>query len=174
MRPAFLYWMAASLLIGIAWAAMLPRANGQLRGNRFLSIALAGLTFALLSVGVVSHTLIRHVVQVTPPVVALMLVARRPSLGTAAAIPLLTFWLGLMILIWLFLLDVVRLISGHFTTPEIALTIVIAMTSGLGLLSVARSRSSIGMASRVGTALLFACFQAGALVLSMQPWAIFR
>ena len=86
MRPAFLYWMAASLLIGIVWVALLPRANGQSRSNSLISMALAGLTLALLSVGVVSHTLIRHVVQVTPPVVALMLVARRPSLGTAAAI----------------------------------------------------------------------------------------
>jgi hypothetical protein len=174
MRPAFLYWMAASLLLGIVWVALLPRDHGQSRSSNLISMALAGLTLALLAVGVVSHTLIRHVVQVTPPVVALMLVARRPSLGTAAAIPLFTFWLGLMILIWLFLLDVVRLISGHFTTTEIALTIVIALMSGLGLVSVARSRSSIGPATRFGIATLFACLQGGALVLSMQPWAIFR
>ena len=168
MRPAFLYWMAASLLIGVVWAALLPRDNGQSRGRRLISIALAGLTIALLSVGVVSHTLIRRLVQVTPPVVALVVVARRPSLGTAAAIPLFTFWLGLMIVIWLFLLDVVRLISGHFTTTEIALTIVIALMCSLGLLSAARSSSSLGTATHVGIATLFACLQAGALVLSMQ------
>ena len=58
MRPAFLYWMAASLLIGIAGAALLPNGNGQSRSDRVIAIALAGLTVALLCVGVVSHTVI--------------------------------------------------------------------------------------------------------------------
>ena len=100
--------------------------------------------------------------------------SRRPGLGISAAIPALTFWLGLMILIWLFLLDVVRLISGHFTTTEIGLTIVIAIMCGLGLLSAARAGRSAGLASRIAISTLFACLQAGALVLSMQPWALFK
>ena len=54
-----------------------------------------------------------------------------------------------------------------------ALTIVIALMCSLGLLDAARSRSSLGAATRVGIAMLFACLQAGALVISMQPFAIF-
>ena len=107
MRPAFLYWMAGSLLIGIAGAALLRRVDGPSRSDRLIAIALAGVTLALLCVGVVSHTLIRHIVQVTPPVCA------------------------------------------HH--PE----------------------SSAGMGSRIAISTVFSCLQAGALVLSMQPWAIF-
>jgi len=166
--------MAASLLIGIAGAALLPNGNGQSRSDRIMALALAGLTVALLCVGVVSHTVIRHAVQVTPPVCALILMRRRPGLGKSAAIPILTFWLGLMILIWLFLLDVVRLIAGHFTTTEIALTLVIVIMCGLGLLSAARGGRSAGLASRIAISTVFACLQAGALVLSMQPWALVK
>jgi len=174
MRPEFLYWMTASLLVGIALAAFLPYGDTPSREKRLIAIALAGVTVALLCVGVVSHTVIRHLVQVTPPVCALLIVIRRPSLGAAAAIPVLTFWLGLMFLIWLFLLDVIRLISGRFTATEIALTIVIASMCGLGLLGVTRSRLSLGMTGRLGIAGLFSCLQAGALVLSMQPWALLK
>ena len=174
MRLEFLYWMTASLLVGIAIAALVPRGDIQSREKRLIAIALAGVTVALLCVGVVSHTVVRHVVQVAPPVCALLIVIRRPSVGTTAAVPVLTFWLGLMFLIWLFLLDVIRLISGRFTATEVALTIVISSMCGLGLFGVARSRSSLGMASRLGIAGLFACLQVGALVLSMQPWALFR
>lgn len=174
MRPEFLYWMAGSLLIGIAGTALLPNGNGQPRGNRLIPIALSGVTLALLCVGVVSHTLVRHIVQVTPPMCALMLVIRRPSVGTPAAMPILTFWLGLTILIWLFLLDVIRLISGRFTTTEITLTVVIAIMCGIGLFGAARVRVHEKVSGRLGIAALFGCLQAGALVLSMQPWGLFR
>src|SRR4051812_19836249 len=81
-------------------------------------VGLGGLIAALLGVGLESGTPLRHVVQIAPALVALALAGRRWSLARAAALPILTFWLALMGAIWLFLLDVVRLISGRFTVAE--------------------------------------------------------
>jgi hypothetical protein len=164
VKPAFLYSLAASLLIGIAGAALLRR-EGRSRSS-LGPIALAGLTLALLMVGLVSHTFTRHVIQVTPPVVALALFAVRSPLAPPASIPLLTFWLSIMINIWLFLLGLARTISGTFTPTEIGLTIVVGAMCGLGLLGITRQSTAVGVAARIGIAAVIGCLQLGALLYS--------
>ena len=67
-------------------------------------IGLGGLIAALLAVGVVSGTLTRHLIQVAPAALALILVASGSPSGRAAALPVMTFWAALMVTIWLFLL----------------------------------------------------------------------
>jgi hypothetical protein len=167
MNPWFLVALVAAAGCGIVVAAWpQPVAPGTPRAWPSL-VGLAGLIAALLAVGVVSGTLLRHVVQVTPPAVALLLAGRGAPAGRAAALPILTFWLGLMALIWLFLLDVVRLISGHFTIAEIALTIAIGMACAVGLVGGASPTAGVSAPRRLVIAMLFAAAQIAALVSSM-------
>jgi hypothetical protein len=174
MRVAFIFFLVASCVAGIGLSALPHRESGDRRRPRLLAMALAGLTLSLVCVGLVSHTFLRHLLQVAPPVFALVLVLRGSPASSAAAIPLLTFWLGVMLSIWLFLLGVVRIISGHFTATEIALTVVIALMCGFGLFGAMRCRATLGVGRRVATGALFAVLQFGALWLSLQPLALFR
>jgi hypothetical protein len=86
----------------------------------------------------------------------------------AAALPILAFWLGLMLMIWLFLLDIVHLVSGHFTVAEIALTVVIAVACTIGFRGGCDQTGGAHGAVRVAVALIFATAQMAALVLSMM------
>ncbi|HEX3586706.1 MAG TPA: hypothetical protein VH024_11965 [Candidatus Angelobacter sp.] len=103
--------------------------------------ALTALIVALLLVGVVSHLLLRHVVQVIPAVLALIFAICGGRAARYAALPVFLCWLFLMTLIWLFLLGLTRVISGHFTTTETLLTIVIGAASLWGLVLVLRFRA---------------------------------
>jgi hypothetical protein len=132
-------------------------------------VSLAILILSLLLVGVVSDTFLRHVIQVIPPVVALALVAKASPLGASAAAPILTFWLGVMINIWMFLLGIARIFTGTFTPSEIALTITIAVSCGLGLFGIVRSGVESSVGKRVVTALVFGICQFVALIASFQP-----
>ncbi len=137
-----------------------------------MALWLAILILSLLCVGIVSHTFIRHVVQVIPPVIALLLVAKGSALGASAAAPILTFWLGVMVNIWMFLLGIVRIFTGTFTPIEIALTITSALACGLALVGIVRSDSRLSAGKRIVTALTFGIGQFVAMIASFQP--VFR
>src|SRR4051794_11907316 len=94
------------IAIVIALAALMRARGGRGSPARPTATLLAIITVALLVVGIVSHTLLRHIIQVTPLVVAIALVFRRPALAVVAATPLFAFWLLVMASIWLFLLGV--------------------------------------------------------------------
>jgi hypothetical protein len=115
--------------------------------------ALVALIVALLLVGVVSHLLLRHVVQVVPAVLALIIAIRGGRAARYAALPVFLSWLFLMTLIWLFLLGLTRIISGHFATTETLLTILIGAASLWGLFAVLRCRAPL-----LPAILYFACF----------------
>ena|SRR5438128_491591 len=106
-------YLAASILAGVLLAGLRRRAAGP--PPRFAALWLAILSLSLLCVGVVSHTFIRHVLQVIPPVIALLLAARGSTVAASAAAPILTFWLGVMVNIWMFLLGIARIFTGTFT-----------------------------------------------------------
>src|SRR5947207_15362653 len=78
------------------------RVMSQFRG--LVAAWLAVVAGALLVVGIVSDTLLRHIIQIAPLVVALSLLPRRFDWGVSAAAPLFAFWLFVMGAIWLFLL----------------------------------------------------------------------
>lgn len=107
-------------------------------------IALLGTAASLIAVGLVSGTLVRHLVQIAPLVVALIL-ARwwKPAVGAWAAVALLSFWMVVMVLIWLFLLGVSEVADGEFTAVEIALTVVIAACCAVGMVSAVRDGRSL-------------------------------
>lgn len=162
-------YLAASLVIGVMVAAMLRRSAQSERSRRQLAVSSTGLILALLCVGVVSHTFVRHIVQSAPIVVALLLVMRRSSYGTIAAAPIFTFWLGIMLNIWMFLLGIARIFTGTFTPIEIILTVIMAGVCSLGVVTIGRAGSHLSLGRRLGAAVVFAFLQFGALVASFQP-----
>jgi len=163
----FLY-LLVSLAVGIWLAGTLRTDTHTSRARPLLAVSLALLIVALLSVGVVSRTIVRHIVQAIPSVVALILVAAHSRLAPSAAAPILTFWLGVMINIWLFILGIARIFSGTFSGVEIALTIIIAIASALGILSIVRWGTRLTPAPRFATATAFGIAQFAAMVASFQ------
>ena len=100
--------------------------------TRIVRICLVGLAVSLLLVGIVSGTLLRHVVQILPIAAAFALLSRRPPWGAVAALPIFVFWLLVMVLIWLFLLGLSGIASGQYTPVEIILTTLMAGFSLVG------------------------------------------
>jgi len=113
---------------------------------------------ALLVVGSVSHGVVRHIVQTAPLWGGIVLGLRRSDFAKWFALPLFVFWLCAMAMIWLFLLGWVRLISGHFSSIEVAMTLVVGAASLVGIVYCLRTRTSVkplaASAAFVGCALL--------------------
>lgn len=99
---------------------------------------------ALYIVGEVSHGSLRHVVQTLPLWFPIVLGFNRRELARWCALPCLCFWLGIMVLIWLFLLGWAHVVSGQFSPIEIAMTLIVGIASAAGLgLSLWRARWSL-------------------------------
>jgi hypothetical protein len=62
---------------------------------------------------------LRHVVQTLPLWFSILFGFRRSELAKWSALPCLIFWLGIMLLIWLFLMGRSHVVSGHFSPVEI-------------------------------------------------------
>lgn len=134
-----------------------------------MKLALATLVLALLLVGVVSGTLVRHLIQVTPAVVLLAAAsALRPWLPSAAA-ALFAFWLFITSLIWAFLLGLANVITGTFSPAEIALTVVIGFAALAGLVAAWRTRPQPAWPARITAFVVAAALQIGAMWLSLRP-----
>lgn len=133
-----------------------------------MTVCLGGVVISLLLVGIVSGTIIRHLIQISPLIMALTLVVIRPSWGSYASIAVFFFWLFIMIIIWLYLLKITQIISGHFSGIEISLTILIGCFSLLGIIYSMRLGSTLRLISRMAFFPLFAGIQFGAIVLSFH------
>src|SRR5215831_17700653 len=129
---------------------------------------LIGIILSLLVVGVVSSKLLRHVVQITPLVLALIVAAGSSARGRHASNPLFVFWFVIMLLIWLYLLGIAKIISGHFTSAEILCTVAIGICCVLGLVRSLRSRLRGDGMSGAFWFVLFATLQTGAMWLSLR------
>jgi hypothetical protein len=168
MSTVQLVYLFAAVLAGVAVAGLLRTETTVPRSRTLLAISLAVLIVALMCVGVVSRTIVRHIVQALPAILALILVARVSPLAPAAAAPICTFWLGVMINIWLFVLGIARIFSGTFSTVEIALTMVIAAASAAGILAIVRSAVRLAASTRLVTAVVFGIGQLAAMIASFQ------
>ena len=140
-----------------------------MHSGRVTTAALTAVVVSLLIVGVVSGTMLSHVVQVAPVVAAIVAQVLRPQWSRPASIPLFVFWLFIMSLIWLFLLGVARIVTGHFTPIEIALTLVIGIACLAGLGSAVRSESRLPVWTGLALGAFFGALQIGAMWLSLQP-----
>jgi hypothetical protein len=132
----------------------------------FVTACLIGLGVALFLVGVVSGTFVRHVVQILPILLVLIVLHSRPDWGAYAALPIFIFWIGIVILIWLFLLGFSRIAIGQYTTPEIVLTFVMAGCSVAGVLTSVSLGRSVPVVGRVAVFILFAVLQVAAMWVS--------
>lgn len=131
---------------------------------------LLGVILSLILVGFVSSTPIRHLIQVVPCIVSLILISRSYRWASYSALPLFVFWLGIMILIWLFLLGFARIITGRFTPVEIGLTLTIGLSCLGGAWMVIRTSPPVAALTRLAAFSTFMFFQIGALWLSLQPF----
>ena len=131
--------------------------------------ALITVIVSLLLVGLVSGTILRHVVQVLPVVAAAVVVVLRPAWSRFAAMPLFAFWLFIMTLIWLFLLGLSNVGSGHYTPAEVGLTVVIGLACVVGLGAAVRQPTRSPWWAGVLAFLVSGAFQVGAMWLSLQP-----
>ena len=109
---------------------------------------------ALYVVGFVSQTELRHVVQ---------------TLARWVALPLFLIWLILMSLIWLYLLGWSNVIHGHFSPVEIAMTLIVGISSLAGIVGCVPGIQSAGLLAGSGVFLLSASSQVAMLYVSFLP-----
>lgn len=140
-------------------------ANAQLT-----AICLGAITLSLLLVGVVSSTLLRHAVQVIPLVLALVAVARRNDWARALALPVFLFWLLIDLAIWLFLLGIARIASGHYSPTEVTLTVLMAVAGIVGFMPAVRMLPPQRRVQGIALAFGFFVFQYGVLWFTYLPF----
>lgn len=120
---------------------------------------LVGLAVALLLVGIVSGTILRHVVQIIPIVLTVGLIRKRPDVGGYAALPIFVFWTFIVVLIWLFLLGLSGLASGRYSPTEKAATLVMMGCSLFGAVNAIQLGRSLRPLRRILVFVLFLVLQ---------------
>jgi hypothetical protein len=129
---------------------------------------------ALYVVGAVSNGSLRHEVQTLPLWFPIVLGFRRQELAKWSALPCLIFWLFIMVFIWLFLLGWARIVSGHFSPIEIAMTVIIGTACLVGIGVSLRWRTTVRPPAAIGVAILFAALQLLAFRVSLIPYIATR
>jgi hypothetical protein len=131
--------------------------------------ALAIILALVAGVGGATGLVWRHVIQTLPFWVAIGLGFRRSSFTGWIALPCFIFWLAIMILIWLYLLGIARILTGHFKPIEIVMTMIVGIASLVGIVSFLRFKSRVRPWLAIVFFLLFAAVQWGCFLLSVTP-----
>lgn len=140
--------------------------------RRLVVGCLIGLALVLLLVGLVSGTVLRHIVQIMPIMVVLAVVRRRPDWGAYAAIPIFLFWMFIVVLIWLFLLGLSRIANGHYTPIEVISTFLMMACSIVGVVKCVQLGRALPALGRTLAFFLFAGMQVAAMWVSfLRPIA---
>jgi len=137
--------------------------------HKRIAAGLLGVILGLILVGLVSHTPLRHLIQVSPAVLALVLVSRQVTWARFAAMPIVIFWLLIMFGIWLFLLGLANVITGTYSPMEIGLTVVIGLSCLVGLVASCRPSGGAAWGSGLLAFLGFAALQVAAMWVSLRP-----
>jgi hypothetical protein len=137
--------------------------------RRLLAVCLAGVLVSLLLVGLASATVVRHVIQVAPIVLVLLAVWQRHPVTPYCALPIFMIWALLMVLIWMYLLDIATFFSGSFSPVEIMLTVLIGGFSAAGIVTCLRSSISSTIAHRIAGFVTFTIVQIAAMWISFFP-----
>ena len=124
---------------------------------------------ALYIVGAVSHGSLRHEVQTLPLWIPIVLGFRDDARANWCAFPCFLIWLGIMAMIWAFLLNIAHIVRGHFSLTERIMTGIIAIACVTGLLAMARAKPAIKLPLALGLFVLLTVLQFGALQLSLLP-----
>ena len=141
-------------------------------GPKELAFCSLAILIALYVVGAVSIPpgSLRHEVQTLPLWFPIVLGFRQREITKWMALPLLVFWLAIVLSIWLFLLGWARIVTGRFFPTEIAMTIVIGVACLIELMVSFHWRTrtrSLAAASMIG---LFALLQLLAFRISLIPY----
>jgi hypothetical protein len=140
--------------------------------ERAIASCLALIAVSLLVVGIASGTVIRHLIQVAPLLLAIVMLSWRAGAGAYAALPLFLNWTLIPVLIWLYLLNLSRIAKGHYTLIEIAMTVVMALCSIVGAVGSVRLGMRSSWLPRVCAFMLFVALQiAGMWISFLRPFA---
>ena len=142
---------------------------GQSKASRTVAFCAVFLIAALYVVGVVSHGVLRHLMQTAPMWPTVILGLRDSRWSKWTAIPCFCCWLLLMSLIWFFLLGWAHVISGTFSPVEVAMTFVVGVSSILGLVTGLRTRSRTSGAGAAVVCFLTLVVQVLAFKVSFLP-----
>jgi hypothetical protein len=137
--------------------------------SRSLAFFALSLIVALYIVGIVSHGVVRHIVQTAPVWPTAVLGMRRSAWSKWTALPCFFFWLFLMGLIWLFLLGWAQIVSGSFTTVEIAMTLVVGFCSVAGLVLAVKIKTGVQAPGALAVFLGILILQLLAFRISLLP-----
>jgi len=132
-------------------------------------ICCAAIIAALYVVGLVSGTSLRHVVQTAPIWIGVVLGFRGSALARWIALPFFLFWLAIVVIIWLFLLNIAHWVNGTFTPPEVAMTVVMACASIGGIVTAVRGGKRTSAMAAIGMFVLGAVLQFATFWVSMLP-----
>ena len=138
---------------------------------RSVAWRLLGVVASLITVGLISDTLARHVVQVAPLLLALGLLTKRPATGAWFAVPVLSVWLAVMAAIWLYLAGLSEIADGTYSTAEVALTFIIAACSVWAIPMCLRLGRPLPIYGRFTAALGGLALQVGTLAMSLRYFA---
>ena len=136
---------------------------------RRIALAAGTVIIALLVVGIASGTELRHTIQIAPLWLPFALGARRSPYAKWVGAPMFGFWLFIMTLIWLYLLGISRIASGHYSGTEIVMTIGVGIGALAGLVTAVRNRGSVRGLVAAGVCVLGGVLQISAFWLSLQP-----
>jgi len=145
--------------------------HGKVVGAGALAILLALYVVGAVSVPPGS---LRHEVQTLPLWLPIVAGFQRKDVAKWAALPCLVFWLIVMVFIWLFLLGWARIVTGHFTPTEIAMTLIIGAGSLLGLIACARWRTATRPITAAAVVVAVGVLQLLAFRLSLIPYVARR
>ena len=132
------------------------------RGDLVVEDCLVVLTAALLAVGFMHHTVLRHVLQILPFAAAWLIVRRYPALSAPVTLPMFVFWLAVATLIWLDRLGFSPVVPANYAGIELGWSVMLTLASTVGC--VAAIRATIRRPLRPGTAATLALFTTSAAV----------
>ena len=143
-----------------------------MKAPKIVAACCLSVLIALYVVGAVSIPpgSLRHEVQTLALWAPIIVGFNRHDIAKWMAMPLLAFWLLIMIAIWLFLLGWARIVTGHFFPTEIAMTIVVGIASFVGLVSAARWRTGTAWGAAFGTMFVFLLLQLAVFRVSLIPY----
>ena len=136
--------------------------------NRVIALCAFVQIVSLIVVGTVSGGFARHVLQTAPTWIAMTAAPNDSRWAKWAALPVFIFWIGIAILIWLFLLGIARILSGHYSDIEIAMTIVFAAIGAIGSAAALRKRSGTSAWMALLIFVSVAAVQVGVMAASLR------
>jgi hypothetical protein len=146
-----------------------PHTASAAKSIFIVGCSLALLAALILGVGIPNHMVLRHIVQTLPAWAVVILGIRRSRVVSWIGLPIFVFWLGLMSLIWLYLLGLSHLVSGNFTTWEISMTIAVGVMCIIGIGASLTFRSSLPTIGKAGLFVAVALLQFLCLRVSFLP-----